>query len=246
MNKSLKQKQDRLQQLESLNMLHDTAEEIRAVHKELNELHIREEIMWNQRSWVLWLQNRDRNTKFFHALASQRQRKNRIGGLMDDGGIWHEQQGATEKIILDYFSSIFSTDHPSNFGASLEAVSERVTLEMNNVLLGSFRADEVWRALQQMHPTKSPEPDGMSPIFYQKYWDIVSVCVSNCVLQALNTGLMLRDISNTYICLIPKIKNPQKITDYRPISLCNVIYKLISKVLANRLKKILHEVINEA
>ena len=117
---------------------------------------------------------------------------------------------------------------------------------MNNVLLESFKADEVWQALQQMHPTKSPGPDGMSPIFYQKYWDIVGVNVSSCVLQALNTGVMPRDINNTYICLILKIKNPQKITDYRPISLCNVIYKLISKVLANRLKQNLHEVINEA
>ena len=89
--KNLKQKQDRLQQLESLNMLHDTATEISVIRKELNELYIREEIMWNQRSRVLWLQNGDRNTKFFHASASQRQRKNRIGGLMDEGGIWQEE-----------------------------------------------------------------------------------------------------------------------------------------------------------
>ena len=245
-NKNLKQKQDRLQQLESLNMLHNTTEEISAVRMELNELHTREEIKWNQRSQVLWLQNGDRNTEFFHASASQRQRKNRIGGLMDEGGIWQEEQGATEKIILEYFSSIFSSDHPSNFGASLEAVSERVTPEMNNVLLGSFKADEVWQALQQMHPTKSPGPDGMSPIFYQKYWNIVGLFVSNCVLQALNTGVMPKDINNTYICLISKIKNPQKITNYRPISLCNVIYKLISKVLENRLKRILNEVITDA
>ena len=91
MNKSLKQKQDRLQQFKSFNMLYDTTEEISAVRKELNELHIREEIMWNQLSRVLWLQNGDRNTKFFHASASQRQRKNRIGGLMDEGGIWQEE-----------------------------------------------------------------------------------------------------------------------------------------------------------
>ena len=91
MNKSLKQKQDRLQQFKSFNMLYDTTEEISVVRKELNELHIREEIMWNQWSRVLWLQNGDRNTKFFHASANQRQRKNRIGGLMDEGGIWQEE-----------------------------------------------------------------------------------------------------------------------------------------------------------
>ena len=49
---------------------------------------------------MLWLQNGDKNTKFFHATTSQRQRKNRIGGLMDEGGVWHEEQGATEKLIL--------------------------------------------------------------------------------------------------------------------------------------------------
>ena len=127
---------------------------------------------------------------------------------MDEEGIWQEEQGATEKIILEYFSSIFSSNHPSCFEASLEAVGERVTPEMNDVLLGNFKADEVWHALQQMHPTKSPGPDGMSPIFYQKYWNIVGVCVSNCVLQALNTGVMPKDFNNTYICLIPKIQNP--------------------------------------
>ena len=66
------------------------------------------------------------------------------------------------------------------------------------------------------------------------------------MLQALNSGVMLKDINKTYICLIPKTKNPQKITEFRLISLCNVIYKIISKVLANRLKKVLHGVIDEA
>lgn len=122
--------------------------------------------MWNQRSRVLWLQNGDKNTKFFHATASQRQRKNRIGGLMDEGGLWHEEQGAIEKFNIEYFSSIYSSDQPPNFEASMEAVDERVTPEMNNVLLENFKAEEVWQALQQMYPTKSPGPDSMSPIFF--------------------------------------------------------------------------------
>ena len=101
-------------------------------------------------------------------------------------------------------------------------------------------------ALKQMHPTKASGLDGMSPLFYQKYWDIVGPCVLDCVLQALNSGIMPRHGNETIICLIPKTKNPQKITEYLPINLCNVLYKIISKVLANKLKNILPEVISES
>lgn len=68
----------------------------------------------------------------------------------------------------------------------------------------------------------------------------------NCVLQILNTVVMPPGLNDTYICLIPKVSCPQKITEFCPISLCNVVYKIVSKVLANRLKKILPEVINES
>ena len=124
--------------------------------------------------------------------------------------MWHKEQEAIEKIILDYFSSIFSSNQPSNFEASLKAMDKRVTPEMNNELLKEFKVEEVWRAFKQMHPTKSPGPNGMSPIFYQKHWEIVGRSVSNCVLQTLNTGIMPRGINDTYICMIPKTKNPPK------------------------------------
>ena len=97
-----------------------------------------------------------------------------------------------------------------------------------------------------MHPTKSPGPDGISPIFFKNYWDIVGVEVINCVLNALNSGIMPWGINDTYICLIPKVKSPQKITKFRPTSLCNVIYKIMSKILANRLKRIPLAVIDDS
>lgn len=88
-----------------------------------------------------------------------------------------------------------------------------------------------------MQPTKSLGLDGMSPIFYQKYWDNVGLCVLNYVLQAFNSSIMPSQANDTYICLIPKTKNPSKIIEYCSINLCNMIYKIKSKVLANKLKK---------
>ena len=110
------------------------AEEIQALKKEINELHTREEIMRNQRSRVLWLQHGDKNSKFFHAIASQRRRKNRIGGLMDDMGVWHEDQETTERMILDYFKSIYISNQPTRFDENLDAMEERVTPNMNEEL----------------------------------------------------------------------------------------------------------------
>ena len=69
--------------------------------------------------------------------------------------------------------------------------------------------------------------------------------VVQCVIHTLRTGIMPHEVNDTYICLIPKVKCPQKITEYHPISLCNVIYKLLSKVLANRLKGVLPEVVDD-
>ena len=95
-----------------------------------------------------------------------------------------------------------------------------------------------------MGPTKAPGPDGMNVLFCQRFWHVVGDTVVDAVLDFLNTGHMLLDINHTYTVLIPKVKNPEKMSDFRPISLCNVIYKIISKVLANRLKQVLPNIIS--
>ena len=94
-------------------------------------------------------------------------------------------------------------------------------------------------ALFQMGPTKASGPDGMNAFFYQKFWHVVGNNIVLAVLDFLNNGNMLPDIKHTNIVLIPKVKNPERMSEFRPISLCNVIYKIISKVLANRLKQVL-------
>lgn len=95
-----------------------------------------------------------------------------------------------------------------------------------------------------MTPLKSPGLDGFSACFYQAYWDIIKTEVCNIVLKFLNDGILDDSHNFTYNVLIPKVSNPIKPNDFRSISLCNVIYKLASKVLANRLKKLLPDIIS--
>ncbi|XP_023914161.2 uncharacterized protein LOC112025716 [Quercus suber] len=114
-NKTLRVKQQRLQEIEALDMLHETAEEIEGLRKEINEILIKEEVMWSQRSRALWMKCGDRNSKFFHATATQRQRKNRIEGLWGANGQWQEEKKRVEEIILEYFGKIYSTEHPSGY-----------------------------------------------------------------------------------------------------------------------------------
>ena len=129
-------------------------------------------------------------------------------GLQNSRGEWQENKESIDRIILDYFDSIYKSNQPTRFDASLNSITTRVTPDMNEALIAEFKAEEVWEALQQMHPTKAPGPDGMSPLFFKHYWDIVGPEVVNCVLITLNSGRMQNEINETYICLIPKVKSP--------------------------------------
>ena len=125
----------------------------------------------------------------------------------------------------------------------LDTVDKVVTLDMNNTLLLPYTSDEVKQALFHMHPSKSPGLDGMPPFFFQKYWHIIGRDVTYAVLFVLNIGHMLHKMNYTHIVFIPKKNDPKNVSDYRPISLSNVVSRIVSKVLANRLKTILPNVI---
>lgn len=96
-----------------------------------------------------------------------------------------------------------------------------------------------------MHPCKAPGPDGMHVIFYQWFWHIIGDDVYVHVSNILHGGDFSQLDNKTNIALIPKVKSPKSISEFRPISLCNVLYKLVSKALLLRLKDILPSIVTE-
>jgi hypothetical protein len=117
--------------------------------------------------------------------------------------------------------------------------------QMNDQLGAVFSGEEVKNALFQMLLTKAPGPDGFPAHFFQRHWELCRDEVTSVVLRVLRGDDDPSLINNTSIVLIPKVTNPEELGQFRPISLCNVIYKIASKVVANRLRTILPEIISQ-
>ena len=237
--------QKKLQMLEAMKCNAVNMEEIHATKVELNRWLGLEEEMWRQRSRNNWLKAGDRNTTFFHTKASNQFQRNTISRILDADNGWIEDGDQIGQKFVSYFEELFTTSWPKVEQEMLDAIQPKVTERMNSTLTQDFHAMEVEKALKQMHPLTAPGPDGMPPLFYHHFWPIVKSIVILAALDFLNHGVSPPKFHDIHIVLIPKVKNPEKVTDYRPISLCNVAYKIASKVVANRLKLVLQEIIGE-
>ena len=202
--------------------------------------------MWQQRSRVQWLENGDKNTKFFHGIATQRKRRNFIKELRDEEGVWQNDEHIFLGLLVGFYEKLFASSNPKNMEQILNGVQEVVTDSMRTKLAQAYSVDEVEKAIKDMAPLKAPGPDGMPPLFYHTYWSDIGMDITQAILSCLNSSSLLKSINHTFITLIPKVKNPERVSKFRPISLCNVIYKIINEVLANRLKPILNDIISES
>lgn len=244
--KEISRRREEMRVLMTMQASSATLNEIKALDAEIDELELREETHWAQRSRQNWLREGDKNTAFFHKKAKERRERNTIKGVFDDGGTWRETEEEAEAIFVNYFKTLFESTGTDEMQNILDKVMPKVTDEMNNDLVAPYTEEEIIIALKQMHPTKAPGPDGMPALFYKKFWHVVGRDVTDYVLNILNNGAPIENINHTHVVLIPKKKVCTTTKDYRPISLCNVLYKLVSKVISNRLKTVLPSKISES
>ena len=219
--------------------------QIRQATDHMNEMLYREEMLWLQRSRVNWLKEGDRNTRFFHSRAVWRAKKNKITKLRDAEGTVQKSTTVLEDMATEYFEKVYTADPNLDPECVTRLIQEKVTEEMNAKLCADFNDEEIAQALFQIGPLKSPDPDGFPARFYQRNWGTLKADIVGAVRDFFQTGLMPEGVNNTAIVLIPKIEQPLELKDYRPISLCNVVYKVVSKCLVNRLRPVLDEVVSE-
>lgn len=210
----------------------------------LEDLLVHEEMYWQQIAKSFWLRDGDSNSKFFHAYATTKKVRNFITSLKDNNGVQITDQESMSIVVRDYFLKLFS--HVNNNPDDSPGAMENVITETQNAdLVAEFTFEEFSVAVKEMHLDKSAGPDGLNPAFYQNFWNLLGREVFQCCVKWLKEVAFPADLNETTIVLIPKKDKADSMKDLRPIALCNVLYKIIAKVLSNRLRNLLPGIIAE-
>lgn len=143
-----------------------------------------------------------------------------------------------------YFSNLFASVSPSISQTLQVLILKSVTPTINSAITAVPTREEIRREVIQMEIYKSPSLDRMSVLFYKRYWNIVGEAVTKEVQEFFNLGIMKSTYNHTFLTLIPKTEKVERVDQYRPIALCNVYYKIITKLLVGRLKGILGDLIH--
>ncbi|GLU06807.1 hypothetical protein SLE2022_238000 [Rubroshorea leprosula] len=201
------------------------------------------ELIWKQKSRNKWVREGDANTRFFHRVAIGRRAHNNIAGLMCDG-VWCEEPDAVKNEIAKYFRKLFQGDswnRPKPGGLKFQQISE----EKREWLERPFSVEEIEEGLRSCDGSKAPGPDGYNFNFLKFAWQCIKEDFINFFSEFHRNGKLVRGLNSSFIALIPKKVNAVELKDYRPISLIGCVYKLLAKVLANRLKSVISEIVSD-
>ena len=201
---------------------------------------------WKQKSKEKFWEEGDANTAYFHASASIRRNRNQIKSFCTSSGVWSSNPLQIALDITAEFTARFTSNSSCGFDldSDFSLIDSIISEDDNSFLIRPVLDDEIKAAVFDLAPDKTPGPDGFPPFFFQKYWSLVGNSVSKAVKAFFFSGKMLKEINHTFITLIPKVENPSSANHFRPISLCSSIYKVIAKIMANRLKICLGKLIH--
>lgn len=187
---------------------------------------------WRQRSRCKWLQLGDKNTSFFHATSSSRVSKNRVTALEVEGQHTADQN-LIQAAFLNQLKNLLGTRHDTSPFDPTALYSPSLSVAD---LDAPFTMREVESAVRSLAKNKASGPDGIPNEFLQSYWTEIQDDIMRMVHGFYQGRLSLIEVNRANVIMIPKNNSPTSVNDFRPISVINVIPKLLAKILANRLK----------
>lgn len=212
------------------------------IKKHLAEVCRWEEIAWRQRSRELWLREGDKNTAFFHRSACVHRSFNFLRRIIIKGNTLEDLEVMKEN-ICDFYKKLYT--QLCGYKPRLARVEfKRVEEEKAQSLERPFTREEVKNAVMDSDGDKAPGPDGFTLAFFKENWSLVEDDVMALFDEFHSSGKFVRSMNSTFICLIPKKKGAENISDFRPISLVSSTYKIVSKVLAERLRTVMGSLVS--
>lgn len=204
-----------------------------------------EEELWRLKSRSLWLKVGDRNSSFFHKQAQARKCRNSISEIKKDNYTLKDFS-SIKKAASEHFEKMYSEEMEAGQNENLlDDVPNLITSRMNQALEGKRSKNEVMDALFAIDPDKALGPNGFTPRFLQTYWQIVEKEFFKVIQKSQECQKIGVCTNPAFLALVPKEKGENSFNRFRPISLCNIGYKVITKVITNRLRKILPKIIPE-
>jgi hypothetical protein len=236
-----------LRSLEDTPLTNNKLTELRDLEENHSKWLKTEEQEWRTKSRALWIKG-DNNTKFFHQYVNFRRNLNSIWEIKDEQGKVVASFEDNAKLGVNFFNNLFSTPPGCPIQEILEVVEKFpivFTDEMNLSLEEEVTKPELKEALFSRRNGKILGPDRVTVEFFKAFYDLLKEDLLLMIRESQKEGRVHGPLNATFLCLIPTKQCPSSFEDYRSIACCNVIYKLITKIISRRIRLMLSEIIGE-
>jgi hypothetical protein len=207
-----------------------------------SQLHFKESLL-KQKSRMRWVKEGDSNSRYFHESIKSRRRRNQLVALKN-GDNWVQGVEEVKEFVKTFFESNFKESwecRPNLNGLQFQTLEDGDNL----LLTAPFSTEEVKEAIWSSDGNKCPGPAGFNFNILKACWEIIKGDVMDFFSEFHSNATLPKAFTASFLTLVPKKDHPQALSDYRPICLVSSLYKILSKVLAARLKHVLGKLISK-
>ncbi|XP_062100338.1 uncharacterized protein LOC133806230 [Humulus lupulus] len=194
-----------------------------------------------QRSKINWIRKGDVNSSFFHAFLEKRKADNSIVSYINEHGMLIDDIKEVVDHFVEHFKNHLGSLSTATGTVNLNCIASgtKLSVEQQLYLLKPFSVKEIIAAMFSIPSIKSPGPDGYGSGFFKSMWKDIGQDICSAIIHVFSTGQFSKERHETTLSLIPKVSNPARASDFRPIACCSTLYKVMAKLLFSRLAVVL-------